>query len=374
MPLRCIGSKGYSIEAGKLDEGKWQGLRGKRWGGKDLTLPCCGAVAIPRESRTGKRYFAHGPGKACGWKHDTEMDRYLKELCLKQARRKGWSARTEVVGADPQGKEWYADVLAVKGNRTVAIAVEARRIREREIRERTETHQRAGMDTLWIVRQRLIPDVAEVAIMIIGSGAQGAICLRLPKTGDGPRQAPDPSRDEGWSVSGDAQEILGSYFAGQCRHSAQEGRKVRMGIETGTRKCWKCEEQARIVYAVMLEAGGRWKRIGVTQATVSASLIRAVNEELGRIQGLHTLETRKTRDGRQEMTNVCAKCGAGIWIRREWRGTVMNREVGMWRQVEADSGLNRLVGRSVEGWEMGKKEQRNQGGRRRDTRAGGSTG
>ncbi len=123
MPLTCLNPEGRSILSINLSRDAWEALRRDNRQHLHLRFSCCETPVILKKSSRGLQYFAHTPGGECTSGPESEAHRYLKAIAVDAARAAGWTARAEVSDMIPSGEEWRADVLAEKGQATVAIEI-----------------------------------------------------------------------------------------------------------------------------------------------------------------------------------------------------------------------------------------------------------
>lgn len=163
MPQRAILDGDVSVLAYNSGDDVWLGFAAAYKAGK-LTLPCCGATAIPKENDKGTRWFAHGPYKriACDWKAtDARHEAVVAAIC-KVAEERGWLVETEV-----RGEGWKADVVCrrEKSEVKVAIQVELRKRPDEEVLAEDVAFKASDILALWLFTERRKwshPDVRKV--------------------------------------------------------------------------------------------------------------------------------------------------------------------------------------------------------------------
>ncbi len=141
MPLSAD-VDGTLVCAPLLDSNAWAGLRGH-----DIRLTPCGHKGFPRVSPLGTQHFVHESQCAA---HRPESAEHLhgKAVALQAAAAAGWQSAAEV-----PGEGFIADVLARKGDTTVALEVQRSRQTLREYQRRQSVYANAGIRCVWFVRQ-----------------------------------------------------------------------------------------------------------------------------------------------------------------------------------------------------------------------------
>jgi hypothetical protein len=116
-------------------------------------MPRSGWPAVPKTSIRGLRFFAHCPGYTDILpKTESYAHTRLKIDIVKTARALGYRADVEVVGSDPYGAEWIADVLVSFGEEgRMAFEVQLSSQHLRDFRARTERYRRSGVECCWVV-------------------------------------------------------------------------------------------------------------------------------------------------------------------------------------------------------------------------------
>jgi hypothetical protein len=97
----------------------------------------------------------------------------LKQLAAQAAEKDGWNARFEVSETNPSGKRWIADVLLEKDGRRVAIEAQWSAQSSFDFRKRQAPYREAGIETIWLHRNRVLPaspDVVECYVEEIAAG------------------------------------------------------------------------------------------------------------------------------------------------------------------------------------------------------------
>lgn len=164
------------IMAHHLSDEVWEQIRivSRKHGGRGLKMRCCGARAVPKHTPGGKRrYFAHfGKAEACEWVGETDAHIEAKMTALAAASAHGWTADAEVtraawldresaleasLGPCEEGRNWEADVLAIRGGKMkVRVAIEIQRSGQgrSETHYRDERYTKDGILPFWVFFSR----------------------------------------------------------------------------------------------------------------------------------------------------------------------------------------------------------------------------
>src|SRR5262245_32280524 len=87
---------------------------------------------------------------ACATGPETKEHLELKRIVVEAARRRGWTADTEVTGITPAGEQWRADVLAQNDPRKVAIEIQWSGQSNDETWRRQGRYKRCHIRGLWL--------------------------------------------------------------------------------------------------------------------------------------------------------------------------------------------------------------------------------
>jgi len=160
MPLRCIdSSSGEAVAAYDLDRVQWKRLAETYRHHHHLVMPCCARAAIPKRSHLGLQFFAHARREGLGCPRETAQHLQAKDLVARAVVAAGWHAETE---AQPVADGPIADVLAVSGQRRIAIEVQWSRQTYKETERRHHAWHAAGIRDLWLFRQWEYPLAKEI--------------------------------------------------------------------------------------------------------------------------------------------------------------------------------------------------------------------
>ena len=152
MPLRAqIG--GRNVYAFDFDDAAWAVLK-KTYKAAKLCMPCCEDNGIPKTSKLNNFFFAHARRGECTSAPETAEHIYLKTQMAKAAQSCGWSVVTEAPGETPDGTNWVADVLCIKGRAKVALEVQLSYQTPSELVSRQLAYKSSGVRAAWVVRHK----------------------------------------------------------------------------------------------------------------------------------------------------------------------------------------------------------------------------
>lgn len=116
MPIRAI-KDGKDVYATSMSDPAWLEVR-ETYKTSPLTLPCCGAVAIPKvRYEYGTCFFAHKAKAGCTlYAPETRQHIEAKNIIRHSAMESGWRATTEARMVWPFGGLAIADVLCKRGH------------------------------------------------------------------------------------------------------------------------------------------------------------------------------------------------------------------------------------------------------------------
>ena len=110
-------------------------------------------LQFPADAETvtpGNTFFRHMKRGACATGPETEEHLELKRIVVEAARRRGWTADTEVTGITRAGEQWRVDVLAQNDPRKVAIEIQWSGQSNDETWRRQERYKRCHIRGLWL--------------------------------------------------------------------------------------------------------------------------------------------------------------------------------------------------------------------------------
>lgn len=163
MSQRAILDGEQSVLAVETNREVWVGLVAAHHAGR-LTLPCCGAKAVPKENTYGTRYFSHAPYERikCDWKPVSASHESAVAAATERGRTLGWTVKTE-----ERGTNWRADVICHQPEFSVrlAIMIELRSRSDAAIDERG--FEAEGIASFWLVAPRVDVHLPEGARTIV---------------------------------------------------------------------------------------------------------------------------------------------------------------------------------------------------------------
>jgi hypothetical protein len=282
MPLRCIDkTAGGSIHAFDLSDSAWAELRALNRQSWHLRTGCCGVPVVLKRSKLGTKFFAHKHTPKhlnCGVVKETEDHLRLKRVVVEVARNLGWRADTEVVGDG-----WRADVLASKGEETVAIEVQLSRQPDEVTLRRQACFTAAGIRSLWLFRQEAIPHHRDIPAARVSSKISDGDNVTVPLRAD----------QQTFPLS----TFLEHFFAKRFRFGVPLGSLVNASVSWSTAPCWKCRGATSQMIQLTLRVGDF---TGVCTTRVVARYPALLGIICTRI-GVNLCETNK-----------CTCCGAHI--------------------------------------------------------------
>jgi len=130
---------------------------------KDLRMPCCSSIAVPKTSRLGNHFFSHHAKGNCASTGESPKHIFIKTLIAKAAIDAGWRAITEFRGTSPSGSQWVADVYCTKDDEAKVIEVQLSGQSPEEFNRRQRMYIESNVKSLWLAsrfnRNRLIPSL-----------------------------------------------------------------------------------------------------------------------------------------------------------------------------------------------------------------------
>lgn len=291
MPLRCVDFAGQNIHAFDLSEEAWNELAVLNKSQRHLRTSCCGAEVMLKRSKLGTRFFAHMRSDGCAAAIETEQHRQLKQIAIEVARELGWNAMAEVAG-----DTWRADVLATRGNATVAIEVQWSKQDHRETMRRQEAYRAAGVRCLWLFRQRLFPSSRELPAARVEEEDKGFVAVL--DTSSGEQRLP-------------VREFLEAAFTRRLRFGFTVGAEAIIRVMCGTLECWRCHRETGIVTFLNLEYGPQQARFTVGDFEEFPDLLASVCSGLTRGAGVGKIKLRySATQQRTYVSNGCIHCDA----------------------------------------------------------------
>lgn len=142
------GPDGQVLHVAGFNDATWAALQcSYRLG--ELSMPCCGAAAVPKTSSNGRRFFAHAGGE-CDTSPEGIWHLAGKRLVLNLGRDRGWNAIEEAAGGDDADR-WRADVLLEHKGMRVAVELQHSYLHLRDFLHRQSRYERAGIRCIWML-------------------------------------------------------------------------------------------------------------------------------------------------------------------------------------------------------------------------------
>ena len=349
MPLRCVDEHGATIEANTCTEEEWKELRERARVERHLRMPCCPAQAVLKTSSLGTRFFAHKARGKCAWKPETEVHRLLKQLAVDVARNCGWEAQTEVSGSASNGERWTADVLARKGNETIAIEVQWSGQTNEETRRRHRRYLQSGVKCVWLLRQPGFPISGEFPAVCIGGTQADGLTILIPKW-EGLRTG-NRKEERHWIQSLDPRVFMHAVFKHRFLFGIHHIDQITLNIETGVLDCWKCGSLTRIVTWLTASVGPHEIRKKLEFADGLPDLVQCIQEKIADRNDIGTVRERysKTMQG-SYLSNGCSNCDALIGRFFEYRAYYCDEETVGTIKWHLDAYIRAMLEPETERW------------------------
>jgi len=310
MPLRCVVSEtGESIVAFDLDKYGWQTLRANNKAKPHLRMPCCSADVVLKTSKYGLQFFAHKAEGACKSAPESENHLQLKRLVVEAARANGWNASPEVSGADSEGQQWVADVLATNGDHKVAVEIQWSPQTPEETMARHERYKRSGVRGLWLLRHPGFPVSKDLPAVCIGGSLASGFVAHVPEHQR--MKAADRDHPERWRQSMPMQQFLHAVFQRRFQHGLVEGTPMSMAVILGKMTCWHppCGSQTTILGGVAVRTRAETFKLSVSNFIGHERLLREIIPGLESRADVGTIKVRWSESRRRNyLSNGCCRC------------------------------------------------------------------
>lgn len=139
---------GTIVDASLLSSIAWRELQ-VTYAMGELSMPCCGAPAVPKTSPNGLQFFAHAAG-TCGSAPETLWHETAKQTVRDTARALGYPATLEQPGSTGD-QRWCADVWLDLPDGPVAVELQHSYQHLRTYLERQQRYQNGGVRCLWLL-------------------------------------------------------------------------------------------------------------------------------------------------------------------------------------------------------------------------------
>ncbi|WP_170954226.1 competence protein CoiA [Thalassospira xiamenensis] len=144
-----------------LNAEEWENLRKARKVA-GLRFNCCDSPVGMRISKYGVKHFYHLSKGECSSAGESEQHLYVKLLLADIARNAGWSVFLEEAGYTPDGQLWRADVLAKKGNVTIALEAQFSPQSEADYIARTKVYSDSGVRVCWFAGGKALRSIKHI--------------------------------------------------------------------------------------------------------------------------------------------------------------------------------------------------------------------
>jgi len=322
MPLKCLRGN-EEIYAFNVDSDEaWSALRKANTATKDLRMPCCGAAVVLRTSKLGTRHFAHARRGPCTTAPETAEHLLAKMAIVEGIRMTDWAALPEQAGCTPEGADWRADVMAVKGQAKVAIEVQWSRQDADETRRRQDRYTAGGVRGLWLFRQADFPLGKDIpAFRLLFDGKAKCFRVALPSPCYHPNYlGRDKDQPRYWQQVIDLPRFVHGVLTKRLRFAPALGQRMPMEVEATPTKCWRCHKPTRIVTGLVFAASRVLPGCADIHATIywfdeiadgPRILAALLPPALLRQYGIGALRPRYSKtEGATYLSNGCVHCDA----------------------------------------------------------------
>lgn len=311
MPLRCITNAGDSLLSFDLSPIDWKQLREDNAAQGHLLMTCCEAPVVLKTSRNGLQFFAHKHQGDCTTSLESLQHLALKRLAVSVIRKCGWDVQTEVPGVTPDGEQWIADVLAIKGRSKVAVEIQWSPQTDEQTRSRQERYKRSGVRGLWLLHQPNFPVELKVPAACVMEDGDGGFTAMLPRDSSWGRRA--RSRSEDWGQKLPVQDILRAAFEGRFWYGhIRPDTLVNLKVNGGFVKCWACSEWTNLVFSLeMWPADGSSEVADLQLSDIPDDLVPVLIPNSLRAWKVGPIKRRYSKtDGGSYISNGCVNCDA----------------------------------------------------------------
>lgn len=319
MPLKCLRGQEEVYAFNVSTNEAWGALRAANAADKNLRMPCCGAAVVLRSSKLGTRHFAHARKGPCTTAPETAEHLLAKMVIIEGIRRAGWEARPEQSGTTPEGEEWRADVMAVKGQVKIAFEVQWSRQTPEETCRRQDRYAAAGVRGLWLFRHTGFPSTKNTPgfCLLFNSETKS---FKVGLRGTGYWSPKSVTQDSLWRQVLDLPAFIEGALTGRLRHASAIGERMPLVVEAASTSCWRCKKETSVVTGLVFAASrvlpGRedlatdiyqFEDVPEGNKLLDSLLPR----DLLRKQGIGALKPRFSKtEGRSYLSNGCVHCDA----------------------------------------------------------------
>jgi hypothetical protein len=306
MPLHCI-SDGIDIYAYKLDDFAWAEIRQRHKRDRHLRFPCCGAIAVPKVSSRGTRFFAHfRKDEKCTSAPESWLHLLAKHQVAVAAQSAGWDAKTEY----PLRSGHVADVFVERAQESFIFEVQLQKQNDEHTAFRHSIYQAGAKKCVWLFKQPSFRSNREIPAFNIRYDADRFI-VGIP-----PREM--NSAVVKWSDELELSEFVTKALAGRLNWVPLIGGEVPIRLYGLNGTCPQCKHSDRLLSSVQLLVDG----LDPSPIWFWDSPVQILEWLRGQFHSLRVgrfQERPIKRTGEIFLTNGCRHCGAEIpnWVVRK---------------------------------------------------------
>lgn len=294
MPLRAL-KEGQSIHAYNLSQTEWMQLKEKR---KETTLqmPCCQNRAIPKTSKLGTQFFAHGRRGDCITQAESKEHLLAKSIIAQACQDEGWKVTTEYQGETPNKERWIADVYAKKNKAQLIFEVQWSPQTEKVIRQRQERYRVSGIRSAWLVKEKK-RDYYEIE-------EQGLPYFEI-KYHEENNNFTIPK----YNVT--LQEFIKGMINKELTWFPQKGMEVETGLVTLSVPCWRCKKITQVVAGLEVKNQTETFKEFYNFDEVSETIRSMISPNIQQKYKIGTIKKRYSKTMQQQyLSNGCYHCDA----------------------------------------------------------------
>lgn len=321
MPLSCK-SGDETISSIEYDAVQWDELRGLNAAEDRLRLDCCGSRVTLKTSKLGTRFFAHKQRGECTSAAETAEHLFVKACIAQAIAGTGWDVATEVRGTAPDGSQWIADVMAVRGKHRIAFEAQWSPQTNEETTRRQAQYAASGVRGLWFFsRPSGIQISKEVPSLLMEVDLEApAAWVRVP-AGDPGGMSDSSARksDELWSQRIELGRFVRGCLAKRFVWAPGLDQSVPLELWTAEQDCWKCHKPTSIITRLdfrvdQLLPGANCVSMDIEDfdsPVGQAVLAEAMSSVDLRSHGIGAVRSRFSRTrGSAYLSNGCVHCDA----------------------------------------------------------------
>lgn len=250
-------------------------------------------------------------------------------MVVEAARANGWEASTEASGADPEGQQWVADVLATKGGHKVAVEIQWSPQTQEETMARQERYKRSGVRGLWLLRHPGFPVSRDLPAVCVGGALEAGFMALVPIRTNLKRA--DRDHPERWRQSLPMEQFLHAVFQRRFQHGLVEGTQMLTEVILGEMTCWhpQCGSQTTILAGVVVRTRAETFRLSVSNFIGHEGLLRQITPGLESRADIGAIKVRWSQTQRRNyLSNGCCRCDRLIGEHFEYQAGNQTEFVG----------------------------------------------